>query len=132
MYRLVPKEKAEVERQLSELLDQGFIQPSRSAWGASVMFVAKKSGELRMCVGYCALNLMTVTDKYPLPRIADLLDKLCEAHVFTSLDLQSDYHQVRIANEDVPKTAFRTHEGVSEFKVLSFGLTNAPTMSSGR
>ena len=76
MYRLSPKEKAEVEQQLSELLDKGFIQPSRSAWGAPVIFVAKKSGELRMCVDYRALNQVTVKDKYPLPRIDDLCVEL--------------------------------------------------------
>ena len=128
MYRLSPKEKAEVERQLSELLEKGFIQPSRSAWGAPVIFVAKKSGELRMCVDYLALNQVTVKDKYPLPRIDDLLDRLRGARVFSSLDLRSGYHQVRIADEDVPKTAFRTHNGLFEFKVLSFGLTNAPAV----
>ena len=128
MYRLSPKEKAEVERQLSELLDKGFIQPSRSAWGAPVIFVAKKSGELRMCVDYRALDQVAVKDKYPLPRIDDLLDRLRGARVFSSLDLWSGYHQVRIADEDVPKTAFRTHKGLFEFKVLSFGLTNAPAV----
>ncbi|DBA66174.1 TPA: hypothetical protein ACH3X2_14269 [Trebouxia sp. C0005] len=128
MYRLSPKDKAEVERQLADLLEKGFIQPSRSAWGAPVTFVAKKSSELRMCVDYCALDQVTAKDKYPLPRIDDLLDRLQGASVFSSLDLQSWYHQVRIADEDVPKTAFRTHKGLFEFRVLSFGLTNAPAV----
>ncbi len=128
MYRLSPKEKAEVERQLADLVDKGFVRPSHSAWGAPVIFVAKKSGELRMCVDYRALNQVTVKDKYPLPRIDDLLDRLQGASVFSSLDLQSGYHQVRIADEDVPKTAFRTHKGLFEFRVLSFGLTNAPAV----
>ena len=126
--QVVPKEKAEVERQLSELLDKGFIQPSRSAWVHLSFLVAKKSGELRMCVDYRALNQVTVKDKYPLPRIDDLLDRLRGARVFSSLDLRSGYHQVRIADEDVPKTASRTHKGLFEFKVLSFGLTNAPAV----
>ena len=128
MYRLSPKERAEVERQLAELLEKGFIQPSHSAWGAPVIFVAKKSGDLRMCVDYRALNQVTVKDKYPLPRIDDLLDRLRGASVFSSLDSQSGYHQVRIADGDVPKTAFRTHKGLFEFRVLSFGLTNAPAV----
>ena len=128
MYRLSPKEKAEVERQLADLVEKGFVQPSHSAWGAPVIFVAKKSGDLRMCVDYRALNQVTVKDKYPLPRIDDLLDRLQGARVFSSLDLQSGYHQVRIADEDVPKTAFRTHKGLFEFRVLSFGLTNAPAV----
>ena len=122
MYRLSPKEKAEVERQLADLVEKDFVRPSHSAWGAPVIFVAKKSGELRMCVDYRALNQVTVKDKYPLPRIDDLLDRLQGASVFSSLDLQSGYHQVRVADEDVPKTAFRTHKGLFEFRVLSFWL----------
>ena len=124
MVWLSPKEKAEVERQLKELLHKYAIQPSHSAWGAPIIFVAKKSGELRMCVDYRALHQVKQKDKYPLPCIDDLLDRLRGATVFSSRGLQSGYHQVRIAADDVPKTAFRTHKGLYEFKVLSFGLTN--------
>ena len=126
MYRLSPKENQEVERQVKDLLARGLIQPSHSAWSSPVIFVRKKTGELRMCVDYRALNQKTVKDKYPLPRIDDLFDKLQGAKVFSSLDLQSGYHQIRIAYEDVPQTAFSTPLGLFEFRVLAFGLTNAP------
>lgn len=125
-YRLSPKEKEEVQRQVTELLGKGLIQPSQSPYGAPVLFVQKKDGTLRMCIDYRALNAVTVKDKYPLPRIDDLFDKLKGAQFFSSLDLRSGYHQIRIADADVQKTAFRTHEGLYEFKVLPFGLTNAP------
>ena len=125
-YRLSPKEKAEVERQVKDLLARGLIRPSQSPYGSPVLFVQKKDGSLRMCVDYRALNHITAKDKYPLPRIDDLLDKLKGAKVFSSVDLQSGYHQIRIADEDVQKTAFKTHEGLYEFLVLPFGLTNAP------
>ena len=101
---------------------------SSLAWGAPGIFVAKKSRKLRMCVDYCARNQVTLEDKYPLPHIDDVLDRLWRARVFSSLDLQSGYHQVRIADEDVPKAAFRTHKGLFEVRVLTFGLTNAPAV----
>lgn len=126
-YRLSPKEKEEVQRQVTELLGKGLIRPSQSPYGAPVLFVQKKDGTLRMCIDYRALNAVTVKDKFPLPRIDDLLDKLQGAKFFSSLDLRSAYHQVRIAEDDVPKTAFRTHEGLYEFMVLPFGLTNSPS-----
>jgi len=126
MYRLSPKEKQEVIRQVKDLLARGLIRPSHSAYSSPVIFVRKKSGELRMCIDYRALNQKTVKDKYPLPCIDDLLDRLQGASVFSSLDLQSGYHQIRIADEDVPKTAFSTPLGLFEFCVLPFGLTNAP------
>jgi len=126
MFRLSPKELAEVERQVAELLKLGLIEPSSSPYGAPVLFVGKKDGSLRMCIDYRALNKITVKNKYPLPRIDQLMDSLAGAQVFTSLDLQSGYHQIRISPEDVSKTAFRTPFGHYQFKVLSFGLTNAP------
>jgi hypothetical protein len=126
MYRLSRKEMEEVERQVAELLRKGLIQPSSSPYGAPILFVAKKDGTLRMCIDYRALNKITINNKYPLPRIDDLIDCLQGAKVFSSLDLQSGYHQIRITPEDVPKTAFNTPLGHYEFKVLSFGLTNAP------
>jgi hypothetical protein len=126
MFRLSPKELAEVEQQVADLLKHGLIEPSSSPYGAPVLFVSKKDGSLRMCIDYRALNKITVKNKYPLPRIDQLMDSLAGAKVFTSLDLQSGYHQIRITPEDVAKTAFRTPFGHYQFKVLSFGLTNAP------
>ena len=125
-YRLSPLELAEAKKQIAELLAKGFIQPSQSPFGAPILFVQKKDGTLRMCIDYRALNALTVRNRYPLPNIADLLDRFSGATVFSSLDLASGYHQIRINEEDVPKTAFTTPFGHYEFKVLSFGLTNAP------
>ncbi|KAJ9517576.1 hypothetical protein QJQ45_025084, partial [Haematococcus lacustris] len=126
MYRMSPAELHEVERQIKELLAHDLIEPSSSPFGAPVLFVTKADGSLRMCIDYRALNKVTVKNKYPLPRIDQLLDRLHGATVFSSLDLQSGYHQIRIQPEDVPKAAFRTPYGHYQFKVLSFGLTNAP------
>ena len=125
-YRLSPLELAEAKQQVLELLEKGFIQPSQSPFGAPILFVTKKDGSLRMCIDYCALNNLTHRNRFPLPNIQDLLDKMQGATVFSSLDLRSGYHQIRISDEDVEKTAFTTPFGQDEFKVLSFGLTNAP------
>ncbi len=126
MYRHSFAETKELQRQLTELLEQGFIQPSKSPYGAPVLFVKKKGGAMRMCIDYRALNKITVKNRCPLPRIDDLLERLQGAKFFTSLDLRSGYHQIRISPADVHKTAFRTRFGHFEFKVLSFGLCNAP------
>ncbi len=126
MYRLSQAELAEVRRQLDEFLAKGHIEPSTSPYGSPVLFVQKKDGSLRMCLDFRALNKLTVKNRYPIPRIDDLLDQLRGARVFSSLDLQSGYHQIRISEEDIPKTAFRTPFGHYQFKVLCFGLTNAP------
>lgn len=107
-YRLSYEESRELQRQLTELLEQGFIQTSKSPYGAPVLFVKKKGGALRMCIDYRALNKITVKNRCPLPRIDDLLDRLHGAKYFTSLDLRSGYHQIRITDNDIPKTAFRT------------------------
>jgi hypothetical protein len=126
IYRLTYKEMNELKNQLTELLKKGFIRPSVSPYGAPVLFVHKKDGTLRLCVDYRALNKITIKNRYPLPRVEDLTDRLTGAKYFTKIDLYSGYHQVRIREEDVPKTAFRTRYGHFEFLVLPFGLTNAP------
>ena len=126
MYRMSPAENDILKKQLEELLDAGFIQPSKSPWGAPVLFVKKKDGSMRLCVDWRALNKGTVMWRYGLPRIDELLDRLHGATVFSKIDLRSGYNQIRIAPEDVPKTAFRTRYGHFEYLVMGFGLTNAP------
>ena len=125
-YRMSPAQLDELKKQLNELIDHQFIQPSKSPFGAPVLFVKKKDGTTRMCIDYRALNKITIKNKYPLPRVDELLDRLHGAKWFSKIDLRSGYHQVRIAEGDVPKTAFRTRYGHYEFLVLPFGLTNAP------
>lgn len=126
MYRLSPNERQEVETQIRHAISMGWLEPSVSPWGAPILFVGKKGGGLRMCIDYRALNKATVKNRYPLPRIDDLFDDLQGAKYFSSLDLASGYHQIRIPDEDRPKTAFRTPFGLFQYRVLSFGLTNAP------
>nr|ABA98022.1 retrotransposon protein, putative, Ty3-gypsy subclass [Oryza sativa Japonica Group] len=125
-YRMAANELAEVKKQVDEQLQKGYIRPSTSPWGAPVIFVEKKDKTKRMCVDYCALNEVTIKNKYPLLRIDDLFDQLKGAEVFSKIDLRSGYHQLRIQEEDIPKTAFTTRYGLYECTVMSFGLTNAP------
>ncbi|GKC20732.1 putative reverse transcriptase domain-containing protein [Tanacetum coccineum] len=127
-YRLAPAELQELSTQLQELSDRGFIRPSSSPWGAPVLFVKKKDGSFRMCIDYRELNRLTVKNRYPLPRINDLFDQLQGSRVYSKIDLRSGYHQLRVREEDIPKTAFRTRYGHYEFQVMPFGLTNAPTV----
>ena len=116
----------ELQLQLQELINKGFVRPSHSSWGAPILFVRKKDRSLRLWIDYWGLNQVTIKNKYPLPRIDDLLDQLVEAAVFSKIDLRSGYHQLKIKKEDVPKTVFQTRYGHYEFLVMSFGLTNAP------
>ncbi|GJR75498.1 putative reverse transcriptase domain-containing protein [Tanacetum coccineum] len=127
-YRLAPSKMKELSVQLQELLEKGFIRPSSSQWGAPMLFVKKKDGSLRMCIDYCELNKLTVKNRYPLPRIDDLFDQLQGSSVYSKIDMRSGYHQLRIKEEDILITAFRTRYGHFEFQVMPFGLTNAPAV----
>lgn len=125
-FRLSATELVELKRQLEELLKGNLIRPSKSPFGAPILFVKKKDGTMRLCVDYRALNNITIKNSYPLPRVDELFDRLQGSKYFSKIDLRSGYHQIRIDDEDVPKTAFRTRYGHFEFMVLPFGLTNAP------
>nr|GEW96716.1 putative reverse transcriptase domain-containing protein [Tanacetum cinerariifolium] len=127
-YRLAPSKMKELSDQLQELSDKGFIRPSSSPWGAPVLFVKKNDGSFRMCIDYRELNKLTVKNRYPLSRINDLFDQLQGSSIYSKIDLRSSYHQLRVREEDIPKTAFRTRYGHYEFQVMSFCLTNAPAV----
>ena len=123
---MAPAELMELKEQLKDLLDKGFIRPSISPWGAPVLFVKKKDGSLRMCIDYRQLNKVTIKNKYLIPRIDDLFDQLQGASHFSKIDLRSGYHQLRVRDSDISKTAFRILYGHYISVVMSSGLTNAP------
>ena len=123
---MAPTELKELKTQLQELLDKRFVRPSVSPWGVPVLFVKKKDGTLWMCIDYRQINKVTVKKKYSLSGIEDLFDLLKGTSVFSKIDQQSRYYQLRVKDVDVPKTAFRTRYGHYEFLVMPFGLTNAP------
>nr|GFB61799.1 putative reverse transcriptase domain-containing protein [Tanacetum cinerariifolium] len=123
-YRLAPSELKELSDQLKELSEKGFIRPSSSPWGAPVLFVKKKDESFRICIDYRQLNKLTVKNRYPLPRIDDLFDQIQGSSVYSKINLWSGYHQLRIREEDILITAFRTRYGHFEFQVMPFGLTN--------
>ncbi|GJR94205.1 retrotransposon protein, putative, ty3-gypsy subclass [Tanacetum coccineum] len=127
-YRLSPSKLQELSTQLQELFDKGLIRPSSSPWGALVLFVKKKDVSFWMCIDYRELNKLTMKNRYPLSRIDDLFDLLQGSSVYSKIDLRSSYHQLRVYDEDIPKTAFRTRYGHYEFQVMPFGLTNAPAV----
>jgi hypothetical protein len=126
-YRMSSEELDELKKQLKKLLEQGFVRPSASLWGSPVLFLEKKDGTKRMCIDYRTLNSMTIKNKYPLPRIEDLLDRLKKAKFLSKIDLRLGYHQMKIREQDIPKMAFATRYGLYEFVVVSFELTNTPT-----
>jgi hypothetical protein len=126
LFRMTTPKLAQLKEHIKELLEKGFICPSSSPWGAPMIFVPKKDGTQRLCVDYCALNEVTIKNKYPLPRIDDLFDQLCGACVFSKIALRSGYHQLKVRECDIPNTTIVSRYGLYEFMVMSFGLTNAP------
>ena len=123
-HRMALVELQELRVQLHELLDKGFIRSSTSPWGASVLVVKKRGKTLRLCIDYRQLNRVTIQNQYLLPRIDDLFDQLRGVRVYSKIDLRTGYHQLRVRDTDIPKTAFRTRFGHFEFTVMPFGLTN--------
>jgi hypothetical protein len=127
-YIMSMPELKELQLQLEDILKKGYIRPSVSRWGAPVLFMKKKDKTLRLCIDFIKLNKVTVKNKYPLLRIYDLFDQLKDVNIFLKIDLRSRYHQVRIKDEDISKTTFRTSYGHYEFTVVSFGLSNTPVV----
>jgi hypothetical protein len=125
-YRMPINELVELKKQIAKLQAKGFIRPSSLPWGALVLFVEKKDGTQQMCIDYRSLNVVTIKNKYPFPRIEDLFDQMKGANIFSKIDLRSRYHQLVIRESDIPKTAFHNRYGLYEYTVMSFGLTNAP------
>nr|GEX80456.1 putative reverse transcriptase domain-containing protein [Tanacetum cinerariifolium]GEX80493.1 putative reverse transcriptase domain-containing protein [Tanacetum cinerariifolium] len=126
-YHLAPMEMQELSNQLKELHEKGFIRPSSSPWGALVLFVKKKDGSFLMCIDYGELNKLTDKDRYPLPRIDNMFDQLQGSRYFLKIYLQSGYHKLRVHEESIPKSTFRTRYEHFKFTVMPFELTNVPT-----
>nr|GEU74994.1 putative reverse transcriptase domain-containing protein [Tanacetum cinerariifolium] len=128
LYRLAPSKMQELFNQLQELTDKGFTRHSSLLWEALVLFVKKNDESFRMCIDYFELNKLTVNNCYPFLRIDDLFDQLQGSSVYSKIDLRSGYHQLRVQDEDIPKTAFKTRYGHYEFQVMLFGLTSVPAI----
>nr|KYP40142.1 Transposon Ty3-I Gag-Pol polyprotein [Cajanus cajan] len=126
-YRMSPAELVELKKQVEDLLEKQMVRPSVSPWGALVLLV-KKDGGARLCVDYQQLNKLTIRNKYPFSRIDDLMDQLRGASIFSKIDLRSRYHQIRVKESDIPKTAFRIRYGHCEYVVMRFDVTNAATL----
>jgi hypothetical protein len=127
-YRMPVNKLVELKKQIAELQSKGFIRPNSFPWGAPVLFMEKKDGTQWMCVDYRSLNEVAIKNKCPFLRIEDLFDQMKRASVFSKIDLRSGYHQLKIWESDIPKTAFRTRYGLYEYTVMSFGLTNEPIL----
>jgi len=121
-YCMSASKLAELKKQLEDLLDKKFLRPSVSPWGVPVLLVRKKDGSMRLCIDYQQLNKVTIKNRYPLPRIDNLMDQLVGARVFSRIDLRSGYHQIKVKDEDMQKTAFRTRDGHYEYTVMPFLL----------